>query len=245
MTPPPPVQTPARRTPARRTPVRLPARRRPAALLRSGLALLLATCTAACGRDAASPRATEAPRTVVAPPEARPARPVPPRRPAATRPTDPAPIVFDTVAPPEAPRAEAPPPPRTAPTRPLAATRPPVRPPVRPSAGPEPRTSPPRATPAAPAGSCDVRPAESYCFAYTGPAWTVEAASVNCVGAPGATFRTATCPTAGRIATCTFRRPSEPDRELVYTTYAPANGDLKSALDLARLACPGTFEAVE
>jgi hypothetical protein len=153
--------------------------------------------------------------------------------------------VFDTVAPPEPPRAEAP---RTAPPRPPAGSRPPVgrslatRPPDR-----RPATRPPEPRPPAPAlaGSCDVRPAESYCFAYTGPAWTPDAASANCAAAPGATFRTAACPVSGRIATCTFRRPSEPDRELVYTTYAPADADLRSALDLARLACPGTFEPVE
>lgn len=80
-----------------------------------------------------------------------------------------------------------------------------------------------------------MRPAEAYCFAYAGPAWTPAAASANCAGAPGATYRAAPCPTTGRIATCAYRRASEPDRELVYTTYAPAD------LDLARLACPGTF----
>ncbi|HEX8299820.1 MAG TPA: hypothetical protein VF594_11730, partial [Rubricoccaceae bacterium] len=139
-------------------------------------------------------------------------------------------------------------PPARPPARPPPATRPPAtrppdrRPPDRRPSGPP---SDPRPAAPSPAGSCDVRPAESYCFAYTGPAWTPEAASVNCVAAPGATFRTAACPTAGRIATCTFRRPSDPDRELVYTTYAPADGDLRAALTLARLACPGTFEAVE
>ena len=90
-----------------------------------------------------------------------------------------------------------------------------------------------------------MRPAEDYCFAYSGSAWTPDDAGAHCDDAPGASFRDGPCPTAGRIATCTFRRASDPGREIVYTTYAPADADLRSALDLARLACPGTFETVE
>ncbi len=145
-------------------------------------------------------------------------------------------MVFDTVAPPRldppvaAPSRSAEPAPRPLAPRPPAPT---ARPPARAAAHPP---DPGLDTPTA---RCDVRPAEGYCFAYTGPAWTPATAAANCASAPGATFRATACPTSGRIATCTFRRPSDPDRELVYTTYAPAN------LDLARLACPGTFEPVE
>ena len=142
------------------------------------------------------------------------------RLPPALPPTDDRPpVVFDTVEAPRPVPTPAPPPP----PEPLAPpTLPPAAPPARPGV----------------AGSCDVRPDESYCFAYTGTGWTPASAAAHCAVAPDATFRPAPCPTAGRIATCTFRRPSDPSREIVYTTYAPAD------LDLARLACPGVFEVI-
>lgn len=193
---------------------------------RSRPALLLATLTlaslGACARDAPAPPPTRVPaptRAAATPP---PRRPPPPDTLAARTPR-PAAMVFDTVAPPR----PAPAPPET-PKTPEAPRAP------RPAAPPRVATRPP-----GPAGSCDVRPAETYCFAYAGPAWTPASAAANCAGAPRATFRTEPCPTPGRIATCVFRRDSEPDRELVYTTYAPAS------LDLARLACPGTFTVID
>ena len=217
-----------------------------AARVRPAVFLLLATGTLACGcrRDAAPAERPGAPPRVadVRPgTDRRPALP-PPRAldtpsTAPASPVDPAAMVFDTVAPPRpAPRPDVPAPRPSAP-RPTA---------QRPPAPPTPDRPPDRpAGPDASAASCDVRPAEGYCFAYTGPAWSASSAAANCASAPGATFRAAPCPTAGRIATCTFRRASDPDRELVYTTYAPAGADLRSALDLARLACPGTFEVAD
>ena len=210
------------------TPLSLAGRFGSAALLRSGCILLLAV--AACTSDA------EAPPRVARLADARPGTPRPavpsradtrPAPRAADRPpaqADRSGVVFDTVAVAEAPPA------------------PPPRP--EPSAEPRPEPPAPPAPPRAPrdatvAGSCDIRPAEGYCFAYTGPAWTPASADAHCAAAPGATFRAAPCPTTGRVATCTFRRPSDPSREIVYTTYAPAD------LDLARLACPGVFAVVE
>ena len=212
------------------TPLSLAGRLGPATLLWSGFTLLLAV--AACTSDAEAPRRadmraasladvqpsrprTEAPRRA----DPRPARAA--GRPAATRP-DRSQTVFDTVE--------------------VSETPPALRP--EPSAERRPELLAPPAAPRAPrdaavAGSCDVRPAEGYCFAYTGGAWTPTAADAHCAAAPGATFRPDPCPTAGRVATCTFRRPSDPAREIVYTTYAPAD------LDLARLACPGVFAIVE
>ena len=129
----------------------------------------------------------------------------------------PAPIVFDTTEP-------APP-----------SVEIPVRPPP-----PAPRPAPPPAPPpptTAP-GSCDVRETESFCFAYTGAGWTVDDAEAQCREAPSSRYLTGACPTAGRIATCTFRRPSDPTLEVVYTYYAPHD------LGLAEVACPGEFERV-
>ena len=183
---------------------------RPAVLLWCGSALMLAS-VAACAPDAETP-SPPAPVLALRPQ----ARPLATSRDtsAAARPPAPAPppVVFDTTEPPEAVRQIPAPP------------RPPPPPAPRPPGG---------------SGSCDVRATETYCFSYTGPGWTPESAGANCAAAPSAVFGAGLCPTAGRIATCTFRRSTDPTRELVYTTYAPAD------LDLARLACPGTFEVVE
>ena len=139
-------------------------------------------------------------------------------------------IVFDTTEPPEVvveiPAAPAPAPPRG------------------PEPSPEPRVRPEPAPPPAPpgggpSGSCDVRETEGFCFAYTGAGWTPRSARANCAGAPGAAFGPGACPLADRVATCAFRRRSEPDREILYTYYAPTD------LALAELACPGTFTVVE
>ena len=132
-------------------------------------------------------------------------------------------MVFDTVAPPATP-------PDGPLKRPAAPVLPIPRPPRPPATSPGPAGS---------VGSCDVRPAQTYCFAYTGLAWTAISAAANCASAPRATFSAAPCPTADRIATCAYSRDSDPDRGLVYTTYAPAD------LDLARLACPGTFTVID
>lgn len=186
---------------------------RSAVLLSSGFTLLLAV--AACAPDAETQR---------------PPAPVPALRPrvrplaasrdtsATARPPAPTttPVVFDTTEPPEAVR-QIPAPPRP----------------------PSPPLPPPAPRPSGGSGSCDVRATETYCFSYTGTGWTPENAGANCAAAPSAVFGAGPCPTAGRIATCTFRRSTDPTRELVYTTYAPAD------LDLARLACPGSFEVVE
>ena len=151
----------------------------------------------------------------------------------AERPPGPPAIVFDTTEPPEVvvqiPKPEPDPP----------------RPAVEPDPEPPPRPRPPRPRPppppprGGPSGSCDVRATEGYCFAYTGAGWTPASARANCDGAPSATFGPGACPLADRIATCAFRRPSEPDREILYTYYAPAD------LLMAELACPGTFTVVE
>lgn len=145
--------------------------------------------------------------------------------PADTAPPDgPPAVVFDTTEPPEV-VVQIPDPPEPAPRGPEPATEPPPRPPAPPGRGPS--------------GSCDVRETEGYCFTYTGAGWTPRAARANCAAAPAATFGPGACPLANRIATCAFRRAGEPDREILYTYYAP--GDLA----LAELACPGTFTVTE
>ena len=84
-----------------------------------------------------------------------------------------------------------------------------------------------------------MRPTEGYCFAFTGETWTPSAARSQCGAAPDAAYTPAACPLAGRVATCTFERPSQPGREIVYTYYAPYDPRL------AELACPGAFVRVE
>jgi len=149
-----------------------------------------------------------------------------PSRPDTTRtappltPFDAAEAVFDTTEPPE-----------------TVVEIPPTPPPRAPE--PEPRPAPPAPVPQGPAGSCDVRRTESYCFAYTGEGWTPEAARAQCASAPDASFSSGACPTTARIATCTFARDSAPGREIVYTYYSPYDPTL------AALACPGTFERIE
>lgn len=143
-----------------------------------------------------------------------------PQRPGPPTPFDAAPVVFDTSEPPEV-AVQIPVPERPPPPRPLPA---PVPPPA-----------PPPAVDPGPAGSCDVQRGEDFCFDYTGSGWTPDAAREHCAGAPASSFGAGTCPATGRIATCVFRRPSEPTRELTYTYYAPYD------LGLARLACPGLF----
>ena len=134
-------------------------------------------------------------------------------------------VVFDTTEPPE-----------------VVVQIPEGPPPRGPQPSPEPRPEPPLppAPPGGgPSGSCDVRATEGYCFTYTGAGWSPRSARANCAGAPAATFGPGACPLADRVATCAFRRPSEPDREILYTYYAPTD------LALAELACPGTFTAIE
>lgn len=80
-----------------------------------------------------------------------------------------------------------------------------------------------------------MRGTESFCFAYTGSGWTPQTARAHCDAAPATAFAPGTCPLVGRIATCAFARPDAPDREVVYTYYEPFD------VDLAELACPGTF----
>jgi len=84
-----------------------------------------------------------------------------------------------------------------------------------------------------------VRASEGFCFAFTGDAWTADAARTRCQSAPEATFDPGTCPLVGRIATCAYTPPSAPGREIVYTYYAPYD------IALAELACPGTFTRIE
>ena len=155
-------------------------------------------------------------------------------------------VVFDTTEPPEV-VVRIPDPAEAAPPRgPDPSPEPPER--DRPDRArpdrPRPERARPERPPAAPpgrgpSGSCDVRATEGYCFAYTGAGWSPRSARANCAGAPGATFDPGACPLGDRVATCAFRRPSEPDREILYTYYAPAD------LVLAELACPGTFTPVE
>lgn len=141
-------------------------------------------------------------------------------RPAPPTPFDAEPIVFDTVEPPEQVVQI---PPRPDPTPSLPAPSPtPTRPPPPPPGG-------------GPSGSCDVRATEGYCFTYTGPGWTPAEAEANCDAAPSADFSPGTCPLTDRIATCVYQRSSAPEREIVYTYYAPHD------VGLAELACPGAF----
>ena len=124
----------------------------------------------------------------------------------------PSPIVFDTTEPPP-PVVDIP-----------------VRPPP-----PEPVPQPPPPPPVAQPGSCDVRQTESFCFTYTGTGWTPEEAEAQCGEAPSSSYRQTACPTANRIGTCIFRRPSDPTLEVVYTYYAPYD------VNIAEVACPGEF----
>ena len=111
----------------------------------------------------------------------------------------------------------------------------PVRPPPP---APLPSPTPPPPPPTTAPGSCDVRETESFCFAYTGAGWTVEDAEAQCREAPSSRYLARSCPTAGQVATCIFRRPSDPTMEIVYTYYAPYD------LGLAEVACPGEFKRV-
>ena len=132
-------------------------------------------------------------------------------------PDTPAPVVFDTTEP----------------------APPTVEIPVRPPPPPMPEPLPPPPPQAEVPGSCDVRGTESFCFAYTGVGWSAEDARDQCREAPASTYRTGACPTSGRIATCIFRRPSDPTLEIVYTYYAPYD------LGLAEVACLGEFERIQ
>ncbi|MEO0559087.1 MAG: hypothetical protein AAF170_12985 [Bacteroidota bacterium] len=127
---------------------------------------------------------------------------------------EPEPIVFDTTEPPP-PVVEIP-----------VQAPPPVPVPQPPPQAPEPAPAP---------GSCDVRETESFCFTYTGTGWTAEDAEAQCSEAPASSYRQSACPTANRIGTCIFRRPSDPTLEVVYTYYAPYD------VDIAEVACPGEF----
>lgn len=174
------------------------------------LASVLLLLVAGCGSDPAPRSAPNEPLAADADDSARPPTPF-----------SGAPAVFDTTEPPEqvvqiVPRPEPPPAARPDPTPPAP------RPPPPPASG-------------GPSGSCDVRGSEGFCFTYTGAGWSPRDARANCAEAPGADFSPGTCPTEGRIATCAFRRPSAPDREIVYTYYEPFDPVL------AELACPGTF----
>ena len=177
--------------------------------------VLLAALAAGCRTD--PPEPPPAAPAAPAPASADTVRETSPEDAPPPTPFDAAPIVFDTIEPPER-VVQIPPRPQ------------PSRPPPTP-----PRPAP---THARPAGSCDVRETESFCFAYTGTGWTPAAAQTHCAAAPASAFGAGTCPTEGRIATCTFRRPSEPTRELVYTYYEPYD------VGLAELACPGEFTRV-
>lgn len=138
---------------------------------------------------------------------------------------DAAAVVFDTTEPPQQPRVLI-----QEPITPQPRPRGPAPPPP-----PAPLPLPPPAPDPPVAGSCDVRATESYCFTYTGAAWSTGTAEDHCANAPEASFRAAECPVEGRIGTCVFRRGETPSREIVYTYYAPYD------LGLARLACPGRF----
>ena len=184
-------------------------------MVRRFVALSLVLALVGCGDESAS-RADAPDATGASTDSARAAqRTAPP-----PTPFDAATAVFDTIEPPEQ-TVEIPPPPA---------------PPPRQGPRPTPPAPPP---PRGPAGSCDVRQSEGYCFAYTGEGWTPETARAQCASAPEAAFATSACPLDGRIATCTFERPSAPGRELVYTYYAPYDPTL------AELACPGTFSRIE
>lgn len=175
------------------------------------LLLLLPLFLAACQPDASGPGGDPSPAHEDAPPQDT-------VRTAPLTPFDAAETVFDTTEPPE-----------------VVVEIPPLPPPAPPPPRPDPAPPPPEG----PVGSCDVRATEGYCFAYTGDAWTPEAARTQCDAAPEATFTAGTCPSADRTATCTFERDSAPGREIVYTYYAPYDPAL------AAIACPGRFERIE
>ena len=143
---------------------------------------------------------------------------------------DDAPVVYDTVeiAPSEMVFAA----PREDPPVPAPIPVPDPAPPPVPPQPPRPARPPP--TERGVSGSCDVRSTENFCFTYTGPSWTPTTASAHCRLAPSSAFASVSCPSSGRIATCTFVRD---EQMLVYSYYAPY------ALELARLACPGEFVA--
>lgn len=86
-------------------------------------------------------------------------------------------------------------------------------------------------------GSCDKRPSEPLCYAFTGPAWTAESAQNECSGVIGGTYGTETCPTAQRIGECVYRPGGEAEREVVYTFYAPQDPLIAEGI------CPGTYRA--
>jgi len=121
-----------------------------------------------------------------------------------------------------------------------------------PDTGPRDSTSPSATPPAVPAtpsadtltvaeavrpGSCDKRPAEPLCYAFTGAAWTVEGAQNECLGAIGGTYGTAACPTSNRIGECVYRPGGDAEREVVYTFYAPQDPLIAEGI------CPGTYRA--
>lgn len=195
------------------------------------LALGLAACSDASAPPAPAPSAAVPDTAATAPPRAdtvgtaRPERSPPqPLRSDAPTPFDRAAMVFDTLEP-QAPRVAIQP-------------RPDPAPPAAPSPTPRPDPLPPPPPAQAP-GSCDVRSTESFCFAYTGGGWTDRDARGHCGAAPDSGYRKAGCPEADAIATCRFVRDDAPDREILYTYYAPY------ALALAELACPGDFERIE
>lgn len=178
------------------------------------LVLLLALAVAACQSGPDRPPGPDAPT------QAPPPRPDTGRRAAPPTPFDAAQAVFDTTEPPE-----------------TVVEIPPLPPPPAPE--PDPRPTPPSPVPRGPAGNCDVRRTEGFCFTYTGDGWTPETARAQCASAPDAAFSAGACPTTARIATCTYTRDSAPGREIVYTYYSPYDPTL------AALACPGTFERIE
>lgn len=115
----------------------------------------------------------------------------------------------------------------------------PVPPPVSADASPMPDAD--TAVAVVPAGerpgSCDKRPAEPLCYAFTGPGWTAEGAQNECRGAIGGTYGVGACPTARRIGECVYRPGGDAEREVVYTFYAPQDPLLAEGI------CPGTFRA--
>ena len=196
---------------------------------RAPLLLAAALALAACRADPPAPEPPDArppaeaaldPPTGVLPETTEAVRPAP----APPTPFDAATVVFDTSEPPER-VVRIPPRPTPTPPRPTPRPTPPARPPAPDTRGPS--------------GSCDVRASEGYCFAFTGDAWTPDAARGRCAAAPSAAFDPGTCPLADRVATCAYERPSTPGREIVYTYYAPYD------IALAELACPGTFTRIE
>ena len=181
------------------------------------LALLLLLAVAACQSGPDRPRR---PTEVDTPGSPSAIRPDTTRRAPPPTPFDAAEAVFDTTEPPE-----------------TVVEIPPAPPPPAPP--PDPRPGPPSPVPRGPAGNCDVRRTEGFCYTYTGDGWTPETARAQCASAPDATFSAGACPTTARIATCTHTRDSAPGREIVYTYYSPYDPTL------AALACPGAFERIE